>query len=307
MTIQNELVIVQEGDDAAGATVWWRLRGEVDRERLRHSLDEHRAHYTISPPGSVDPETALRRAVGVLRGKRRLVRPLRRGMWAVVDEEVDASRDVLKHWSGPTITLDKIGRVVVKQPLPSSPADAAIDRATCATLQEDLGKGYDHFMGALTTEDISAWLIANVERLGAVGLRDGGGIYYVPPHGMGALRALTGALAEASQDRHAVYVVPTVRMTRDGARAILDSLTAELDLEMTRVRNDVISGDLGVRALENRAEQTKGLLAKLDQYEALLDRPLASARNMVLNLSADLAAAVLAAEAAAEDAASRAG
>ncbi len=306
MTIQNELLIVKDGDDAAGATVWWRLRGEVDRERLRHSLDEHRAHYSLALPSAVEPETALRRAVGVLRGKRRLVRPLRRGVWAIVDEEVDASRDELKHWSGPTIHLDMIGRVVVKAPAAGSPADAAINQATCATLQEDLRKGYDHFMGALTTEDISTWLIANVERLGAVGLRDGGGIYYVPPHGMGALRALTGALAEAAEG-HAVYVVPTVRMTRDGARAILDSLTAELDLEMTRVREDVISGDLGVRALENRAEKTRSLLAKLDQYEDLLDRPLASARNMVLNLAADLAAAKLAAEAAAEDAASRAG
>src|SRR5262245_9986978 len=91
-TVQNlkniegrEFVVVQDGDDSAGATVWWRLRGDCDRAALSAALES--AHLGYRTPAPHSPEIALRRAISVLRGKRRLIRPLRRGAWAVVEEQ----------------------------------------------------------------------------------------------------------------------------------------------------------------------------------------------------------------------------
>lgn len=284
--IDKEFVIVSDGnEDQAGATVWWRLHGEADRQALVLAL-ENEALDQVTDPKPVEPETALRRAVDGLRGKRRLVRPLRRGAWAIIEEELDVSNDKLKHWNGPTVTLDKIGRAILK--------NASVDEA------QQVQTSYAHFLDVLTTHDVSHWLLTQIERLGAIGLREGGGIYYVPPQRMPEWRAIVGALQEAAPSHH-VYMVPTVRMTADGARAILDSLTSEIESEVTRVFNEVVSGELGVRALDKRADDSKALLAKVAQYESVIGERLENLRAQVGALEVDVAAARLAAEAARED------
>lgn len=280
----REFVIVKDQDeDRAGATVWWRLRGECKRADLVHALEAANLdHVSVPTPG---PEIAIRRAVAVLRGKRRLIRPLKRGAWAVVEEQ-QVSADVLKHWTGPTVSLDMIGRAVLKN----------------ATMEEaqQVREAYDHYQDTLTTDDISSWLISQVERLGAVGLREGGGIYYLPPSAIREWTVIVGALHDAAP-KHSAYKVPTVRMTADGARAILDSLRDEAEAEVERLQSEVLSGDLGVRALEFRGEKARHLLSKVGEYESLLGTRLESVRDMVAKLEVEVVAAKVAAEAAADE------
>jgi hypothetical protein len=285
----TDYMMVREGDDGAGATVLWRLRGEFPRAKLVEAVQGH--WFKIPLPPVREPEVALRRAVAGLRGKRRLVRPVRKGLWAIIDEGIAADGNSLKHWSGPTVSLDAIGRLVVKNGMGSVMTAADDERV------EELLKAYDHFLDALTPDDVSAWLIENAQRLGAVTMRDGGGLYYLPPGAMQEWRAIVDVLDRVSSGRHVVSMIPTVRMTRDGAKAILASLTIELEVEVERLRAELISGDLGVRALENRAALTATMLGKVEQYEALLATPMAGVRDMVNNLSTDLVAAKLAAEA----------
>lgn len=287
-TTGPDFVMVQDADeDAAGATVWWRLRGDCDRLALLDALETR--GLSAYGPAAHSPEIALRRAVAVLRGRRRLVRPLKKGSWAIIEETLQPSGEELKHWTGPTVHLDKIGRAVVK--------NSTVEEA------QAVKDAYEYHFDALTTEDVSLWLITQAWRLGAIALRDSGGIYYLPPQAMREWRQITDALAEVT-NRHAVYKVPTVRMTKDGARAILDSLLADIETSVADIRKEVLSGELGVRALETRASRAVDLLNKTEQYESLLGTRLETARTMFETLQSEVVAAKLAAEAAAEDAAS---
>lgn len=278
------MIVNEASDDLAGATVCWSLTGDVNRtafaeQLLAVSLEKH-------TPEPHSPEVALRRAATVLRSKRRLIRPLKKGAWAVVDEQVQTSGGelgvTLKHWTGPTITLDKIGR----------------PKLTNATAEEAklVKDAYEYQLDALTTEDLSQWLIAQVERLGGVAMRRSGGFYYLPPRSMPEWRRIMSAVTGAHEG-HAMYKVPTVRMTKDGARLILDSVKAEIEAEILSIGQEVISGELGVLALETRANRTDRLIAKATEYEVLLGSQLTHTQQALDKLRADVVAAKLAAEA----------
>lgn len=267
--------------DVAGAQTFWRLHGELpDYALLVQALESRNIDHAPVP---CEPETALRRAVQDLKGKRRLVRPLRKGAWAVVEEELDDANDRLKHWDGPTITLDKLGRPAFKN-------------ATAEEAQA-VGTAYAYYLTAMTTEDISSWLCKQADRLSAVSMRPGGGIYYIPPSRMPEWRAIQSALLEAAPG-HVIYTIPTIRMTTDGAKAILDCLSDEIEMNMTKISKKVISGELGVRGLNTRADETRELLSKVVQYEGIMGERLDTLRNHLAKLEADVVAATLAAEAA---------
>jgi hypothetical protein len=199
-----------------------------------------------------------------------------------VEEEVDDINDRLKHWDGPTITLDKLGRPAFKN-------------ATPEEAQQVVG-AYSYYLTAMTAEDISSWLSKQVDRLSAVSLRYGGGIYYLPPHSMPEWRDIGDALREAAPS-HTIHNIPTIRMTTDGAKAILDCLSAEIEYRMGKVSEKVISGELGVRGLNTRKEETQELLAKVVQYEGIMGERLDTLRNHLAKLETDVVAATLAAEA----------
>ncbi len=283
--VEKEFVIVEDAhEDIAGATTWWSLSGEADRTQLEV---EAKVRGIGRKPRLIEPETALGRAVATLRGKRRIIRPIRRGKWAVVEEELDITKEKLRHWEGPTVELDKVGRAVLTN---ATPEEAQQVRET-----------YSRGLDILDVNDISDWLLRCVEDLGGIALRKGGGIYYVPPSGMKTWRLVIDALSVVAP-ACSVYCPPTVRMTKDAARALIDSLTTDIEERAESVTADVLSGDLGVRALDNRAERSRELLSKVSEYENLLGTRLERLRNVIGKLDVDVAAAKLAAEALQEDA-----
>lgn len=275
-----------QSDDAAGAQTYWSLAGEANRDKL---VAESMARGLTHEPRLVEPETAIGRAVRLLGGKRRIVRSVRKGKWAVIEEELEVSRDRLRHWDGPTIELDKIGRPVF----------------TGATAEEaqQVREAYANALDTLDTTDMSHWLLTALERLNAVGLRKSGGIYYVPPHRMAAWRKFIEVLTVVAP-QSVVYTIPTVRMTADGARAILDSLTSEVEEQTDKLTADVVSGQLGLRGLNNRGDQSAALLAKVSQYESVLGQRLERLRTIIGKLDVDVAGARLAAEALEDEAGS---
>lgn len=283
----NELIVVQEGDDTAGATIFWTLRGDVDRKVLIEAL-KARGIFERLPPVR-EPEVALRRAASELKSKRRLLRPIRKGVWAIVEESVVPNADKLKHWEGPTIALDKIGRPVLK--------NATMEEAKAVM------DSYNYHLEALTTEDLSSWLIEQAAFIGAVPLKKGSGVYYVPPHGLALWNVITSAVEEASNGDASIYKMATVRLTKDGARAVLDALQAEIDAKAKDISDEVISGDLGVRGLETRARWSMELQQKVADYEGIVGHRLDDMRALLSKLQEDVAAAKLAAEALEDEAA----
>jgi len=284
-SIEREFVVATEADtDAAGASTFWSLGGEADRTQL---IAAAMVNGITNMPRLIEPETAIGRAVECLRGKRRIVRSIRKGKYAVVEEELDLSRDKLKHWEGPTIELDKIGRPTF---------DGATDDEVQLVLE-----GYAKALEALDTNDISHWLLTGLERLNAVVLRRSGGFYYVPPANMPEWRKYAEVLKEVAP-LCTVYFLPTVRMTADGARAILDGLTAEVVEAADAITDELVTGELGLRKLGNRAESSAQLLRKVTQYEFILGERMEKLRNVIGRLDLDVAAATLAAEAMADEA-----
>ena len=284
--IENQYVAVTStSNDRAGATTWWRLSGEVLRADLVKALNDAGLTDLADTVPCPEPETALRRAVSELRGKRRLIRPIRRGVWAVIEEEVDMTKDKLKHWEGPVARLDKIGR-------------AQLDNATPEEA-ELVTKQYAHHLQVLTTEDVSAWLSHRVQAASAVAMRGGGGVYYVPPAQMPLWRAIKNALASCAGG-HRIHTLPTMEITSDGAEAILDALSTEVETACARIHKQCEEG-LGVRALEYRTTFGQGLLNKVTEYESLMGTRLDRMRELLGTLEVDVAQARMAAEAEVDD------
>ncbi len=287
INIGDELVAVTDaGLDAAGATVWWRLQGEVAHSHLVGAL--RAAGVTGRDPAPCAPDTALRRAIGHLSGKRRLVRPLRRGSWAIVTER--ENRDELDHNTDYTVRLNQIGRISITGAASNDEIDVITGH-------------FNHYMDTLITNDVSAWLIEQAEAVNAVALRENGGIYFVPSGS--SLRRWTQVTEALTQfSCHLVYRLPTLK-TKDAVRAVVDSLTTEVDAQVSKATGEVISGDLGIRALNTKASFARTLGSKIKQYEDMLGIELGKLAASVDRLDQQIVAATLAAEQVAEEEAAK--
>jgi hypothetical protein len=286
--LEREYIAVEDGTDNAGAQTFWSLAGDTSRKDLEAAS---LVRGIQRMPTIIEPETALRRAAEVLRTittgtSRCLIRPVRKGVWALVGEDVDLNKEALKYWQGPTVSLNMIGRPSLK--------NASAEEATAVV------EAYDLALETLTTDDVSRWLLEAVSRLGGIALRRTGGIYYLPPSAMPTWRRHIEALTEVSPTS-CVYVIPTVKMTSDAARAILDSLVTDVTEAADELTSEVLSGELGVRGLEFRAQKSGALLRKVSEYERIVGQRLEGLHAVIGKLDVDVAAAKLAAEAAADE------
>lgn len=293
----NENLVVVENVDTAGAITYWRLSGEVSLSAL---ID---AWTTAELPSKLLPETpsdevALRRALGAVESKRRLVRPLaRRGIWAVVDELVDNQTQDLDHRTLVRVKLAKDGdtsRIVVEQ--------VNADWATYTAIHDAIHNEFRRYKGVLSHQDISSWLVKLADKANAVSLRDMGGVYFVPRDKVEFWTKIAGALGELDQK---VFRIPAMSNS-EAVEAVLDAITAEAQREAEALEADLLKdGDeaLGARALRGRATRCDAVKAKVESYERFLNVKLDDIRAKLDGLRANLAAAALAATATESDAA----
>lgn len=281
-----DFVAVPDGEvgfNNAGATVWWRLTSAVDVSTVRRALVTHGIDEGLPRPPQA--ETALRRALAGLSGRRRLVRPIKKGVWSLVLEEEANER--LHHEQRLTVRLDKVGRPIVE------PGQGVYT----SQIQQEADAIRDAFsanLDLLSTSDVSSWLTDAVVWLGGVPLRESGGVYFVPPgRPLERWKAIAKALESVAAGT--LYQMATMR-TQDAVKAITDSLATEIWAALDTMRAELISEDLGVRALENRAAQAKQLKSKVVQYERLLGTSLQKLADAVNAIDVDVAAAKLAAE-----------
>lgn len=269
----NGVVAVTEGISTAGAIVWWRLSGSVDASRLRDTWEAEglAAHLLPDTPSA---STAIRRAVNEQREARRLVRPLDGGKgFAIVLESVTG--DTLDYDVACKVRLDAVGRLKV-EPSYHPLADAV--RAD-----------YEKHLTELSGQDISAWLVGLMSKVDGVGLRDTGGIYFVPRHGIDQWRQIARALREASHNT--VYEVPALK-SDEAVDAILDAISAEAAAEADSMEKD-LQTDLGQRALETRMGRCDSVEQKMTRYEGFLGRRLDELRGRIIDLRAQLTVAMV--------------
>jgi hypothetical protein len=273
--VTNLVAVTDEKVEAAGAITYWRLSGHVDAVVLQAAWEDAGLDpkWLTAGPGV---ETCLRRAMQELAGPHRLVRPLKGSGYALVDEVAD--EETLSY--GTTLKAKLKGESVEVTPPSHDLAQAVLD-------------GYAVQRMALTTEDISSWLTRLIKRVGAVPLRDTGGVYFVPRTHLDTWRTIGRVLRTAGAN--VVYEIPALR-SDEAVEAILDALQTEAEREAKALESELEKGELTSRALKGRASKTEQMLAKIQSYEGLLGQSLDVLKKRVEDLQANITVAIFQAD-----------
>lgn len=262
----------------SGATVWWRVTGcrhpDLAQAWQAAGLPDDRL------PALPSPERRLGRAVRAgcsaasrsAAGTRYREAPIaRRGAWQVFAEVTDASASKipvgLDHRPVARFGLDDGALVLDDQGLAAG-QDVAVE-VSRAWLDQD---------GQLAGDDVGLWLTDQIERVHrGVRLRPTGGIYYLPPAQVEALRPVIAVLEAVGAAT--VYLLPTVQGD-EAARAVVDALREDVASKIASYTEQITAG-AGRRAIQARMTDCDELLARLGEYDSLLGGALDEIRRSV--------------------------
>jgi hypothetical protein len=122
-----------------------------------------------------------------------------------------------------------------------------------------------------------------------------GGIYFVPRFNLKTWERMVAVIRECSSS--VVSFIPAMP-TDEALDAITDAISQETVAMMDAVEADITGGNLGERALKNRAKLAEDCERKVSQYEALLGRKLTDINGKLESLRERVNQAILSAEAA---------
>jgi len=275
MANDHGLIAVMENVDTAGVIVWWRLVGGMDIGRLRtawanNNLDEEWL------PNDPTPTVAMQRAVAEQRGAHRLTRRLKTGTWLVVNEHESIDGDDLVYETDIKVSINEVGRLGIE---PDDHEQA-----------ETLRARFTHYLSNIIQADVSAWLVEMMPKCSAVGLRDTGGIYFVPRFAVPMWDRMLKALREASP--HVISCVPAMR-SGEAMDALTEAITQEAKRAADVLERELTDASLGKRALEHRVETMDDIKAKVEAYEDLMGRKLETLHAGIDDLRAQLTTAIL--------------
>lgn len=252
--------------ELAGAVTWWRLSGTASLTTIKASLPPG---YPLPEPS---PETAMRRALESLCQANERVEPIagRKGLCLVKR------------------TFDPTGMPEFRTLCSVRSTDDGFELRATPSMEESILGRFDQELDTLHPSDFGSLFSRMVHLCHATPLRDTGGIYFVPAVGLADWRALAVAIASSTQ--HQVYELPAVR-TDQAVAAVIEALTREVSAATAEVMQELPS--LGERALHNREDRVRGLLAKLAVYETQLGVGLDALREQVGSTQASVNAARL--------------
>lgn len=281
---KSKYVSVTSDIKTAGASVWWRLSGELTREDLARRLEDEGLDPEEWMPHVPSAERCFGRAVKSLyKSKDVNIESLKGGGYAVINKKKS------------TTDVEHTTEFAVKYT-----GGKVIDAGSCQSLflvpVDRISAETDRFAATVIADDISSWLISSAEKLGAVSLRDRGGIYFIPNGALDTWRKLASALVKASTGKHTIYSMTTMHED-DAVAAILDALTNEAEDFFTSCSEKIALDKIGgKRAIKNRMTDTEKLLSKILSYEDLLGRKLETLTEQVGDCELELSAALLKAE-----------
>ena len=114
-------------------------------------------------------------------------------------------------------------------------------------------------------------------RLSGVGVRPGGGVYWVHGDSLPQWMQVRDAVVRAAtRGRTEVFVIEH-QLTTEAAKAVYSGLHQEVEAEIGDILKDL--GAAGKRACQSRQDQATLLLEKIEKYEAILSQDLESLRN----------------------------
>ena len=272
---------------SAGATIWWKLRETTTRSALKNQLHEvgiPEAQWMI--PEAPSTERCLRRAIKGLREYRRLIRPLKgKKGWALVsekatEENLSHETDVIVRVKGEDFTWET-----------TSEGQHRLGWTELDRMESEVRDSFEEPAHILNHGDLSSWLLKHVHTLNAVTLRDGGGVYFIPPEHVARWALLGDALKALGKSR--AYSMQAIR-ANDAVEAVFDSLVDEAEAMVTLISGKIDEGAWGVRAMHNRIEVCEGFMEKIKRYGGFLDTNMDRVLEQVEELKSDLSAAILA-------------
>lgn len=286
MTKNKEQLVIVDTIETAGSISYWRISSDVTRSALVKAWTAAGLDEKLLPALPQDV-VALGRAVNALADKRVLVRPLaRRGAWGIVHEtatEIEGQPLKLTHETAVHVFF-RDGAPVVEQA-----------NGTWAQQQSYgllVAAHYAQARQSLDHHDVSKWLLDLAYKLGAVSLRDSGGVYFIPRQGVAEWNKIADAVEAGLAG--SIFRIPAMR-TADAVAAITDAITAEaaavaagVDADMQKTGEE----KLGTRALGTRVKTLETMREKLGTYEELIGRQL-EIRARLDELAANVSAAVL--------------
>lgn len=275
-------VAVQDGGETLGGIVWWSLGGNVSLPGLVAALAQ--VGSSAKPPEEPSAIAAVHRAAEtVARQVKGRALQLSRGHWAVVDRAADEETE----GQARKVSFDLLATVAVERPAADAPYTLVVDEGPLAA---DLCATYAMALTVLAPADMGDWLCDKLTALGAVPLRDRGGVYFVPADCTPKFRKVAAALKLCS--KHAVHVVPAMKAT-DAVEAILSAVEADTRASCDEIAAEMASGKLGKRALEAREEKTVALAARAARYEQILGVSLAGLKASIDEATQAVAVATL--------------
>lgn len=147
--------------------------------------------------------------------------------------------------------------------------------------QDAIVKLFNQSLGLLSAPQVTQMLVAYVESLGGTRIRPNGGIYWLPAQRV-AEYELVGKLVEASaHNGHGACYTIRHQMDEGAVRAVRDAIVAEVGTASKRLHEEILSGDLGERALSNRRDEANAIRDKIRLYEELLSVGLGHLRESV--------------------------
>lgn len=244
------VAVESTGGGSAGAIVWWRLAGGLPLVALAaawtaEGLDAKELP-TVPAPGA-----ALRRACMDLATATRIAKPLPgRAGWGVYDRSGDGDAY--------TITVKATLR-----------ADDSVSYDPAWHV--DAGRieaAYQAHSQTVNAQDVSLWITRLVYTCDGAALRDTGGVYYVPPHGIDRWERIVRAL-RACGSTHAIHYAPAMR-SGDAIAGFLDAIAHEAEVEAGQMEAEITGGKLGERALASRLVRIGEIEAKIGRYASAL-------------------------------------
>lgn len=262
-----------------GAVVFWSLGEFSDREQLKQGFES-------LGRGALTPEVrtqaaCLRDALADLFQERDglLIRPLaKKNGFAVIAEERGEDTNSLTHVVTAKIEGDNA--------ISLSPFNQ--DQA------ERLKTSYDRYMGMVRPAALAGSLIKAMGTLGGQRLRPGGGVYWLPGERVDEWSSICAVVEAAACNgtKSAIYRIEH-DFNSESVRAVRDAVIEEVQAASARLKKEIMSGDLGERALETRQYQAEELRRKVELYESILNVGLESCRAVIEEAANAEAAAVI--------------
>lgn len=157
----------------------------------------------------------------------------------------------------------------------------------------EIAVAYQRRKQVLTPAQVGSILRKLIFKFDGIMLRETGGIYWIPGDQVAKFRQVASIIERAGGGNRVYF--QTIVMDVETIRTMRACLSIEIEAEAKKMMEELSNtvDPLGKRAIEHRREQAKEMLAKVRNYEGLLESSLDDLRKSIEEVEIAAAAAAL--------------